>query len=152
VQLLIVSVGRSRDPTVEALVERYARRCPWTIALREVQLRGRVPAERRKEAEAMRLLAAVPDTARIVTLDESGRELDSKAFAARLGDWRDSGERCIAFLVGGADGHGEAALRRADLVLSLGRMTWPHELVRVLLVEQLYRAATILAGHPYHRD
>jgi 23S rRNA (pseudouridine1915-N3)-methyltransferase len=78
--------------------------------------------------------------------------LDSRAFAAQLAHWRDAGERDVTFLVGGADGHGAAVLERADLVLALGKLTWPHELVRLLLAEQLYRASTILAGHPYHRD
>ncbi|MBX6322088.1 MAG: 23S rRNA (pseudouridine(1915)-N(3))-methyltransferase RlmH, partial [Rhodospirillaceae bacterium] len=101
------------------------------------------------------LLAALPTRggARtvVVALDEAGAALSSAELAERLGAWRGQGAGAVAFLVGGADGHGEAATRRADLVLSLGRMTWPHMLVRVLLAEQLYRAQCILTGHPYHR-
>lgn len=144
-------VGRSRDPAILALVTRYRQRCPWTIGLDELQLRRTVPAARRPDAEAALLLDAVPAGAVVLTLDERGQALSSEAFARRLGQWRDEGCRTVLFLVGGADGHGRAAIERADLVLALGPMTWPHELVRVLLLEQIYRAGTILAGHPYHR-
>ncbi len=150
-ELRLRAIGRSRDPAIEALVARYRQRCPWTIAIEELQLRGTVPAAKRRHAEAALLLEDVPADAVVLTLDERGRALTSEAFAQRLGQWRDEGRRTIFFLVGGADGHGPAARERADLVLALGPMTWPHELVRVLLLEQIYRAGTILAGHPYHR-
>jgi 23S rRNA (pseudouridine1915-N3)-methyltransferase len=97
-------------------------------------------------------LQRTPADALVVALDERGVTLSSRDLAARLGGWRDSGRREIAFLIGGADGLGRAALDRAALVLSLGPMTWPHLLVRVMLAEQLYRAVAILQGHPYHRD
>ena len=101
-------------------------------------------------AEAELLVRAVPDGAALVILDERGRMLDSPEFAARIGDWRDQA-RDICFLIGGADGIDVPLRSRADLVISFGRMVWPHMLVRVMLAEQLYRAATILAGSPYHR-
>ena len=85
-------------------------------------------------------------------LDEHGQALDSRAFAERLGKCRDQGSEEIVFAIGGADGHGKAVLDRADLKLAFGAMTWPHQLVRLMLWEQLYRAVTILSGHPYHRD
>ena len=97
------------------------------------------------------LLAAVPQGARLVALDERGKNLDSPAFAALMGRWQDDGLGDLAFAIGGPDGLSPAVLERADLTLSLGPMTWPHLLVRVLLVEQLYRAQSILDGHPYHR-
>ncbi|MEK0082149.1 23S rRNA (pseudouridine(1915)-N(3))-methyltransferase RlmH [Benzoatithermus flavus] len=149
--LLVVAVGRSRDALTDGLFRDYARRCPWPIRLIEVQPRGNVPPERRKAAEAGLLLAAIPPGAIVVALDERGRDLTSETFAERLGDWRDQGRRAAAFLIGGPDGLAESVLRAADLGLALGRMTWPHRLVRVMLAEQLYRATTILAGHPYHR-
>jgi 23S rRNA (pseudouridine1915-N3)-methyltransferase len=86
-----------------------------------------------------------------VLLDERGVSLTSEEFAARLGRWRDHGRRDIRFVIGGADGHDEAARQSADLLLAFGRATWPHLLVRAMLAEQLYRAVTILTGHPYHR-
>ena len=109
------------------------------------------PAET-KAREAELLLGALPEReSRIVALDERGKMLSSIEFAGLIGDWRDRGTSEIAFLIGGADGLEPAVTARADLVLSLGRMTWPHLLVRGLLAEQLYRAQQILANHPYHR-
>jgi 23S rRNA (pseudouridine1915-N3)-methyltransferase len=93
----------------------------------------------------------VPADARVVALDERGRNLSSTEFASRLERWRDEGVRDIAFLVGGADGLAQSVRDRADFVLALGTLTWPHELVRVLVAEQIYRAWTIVQGHPYHR-
>jgi 23S rRNA (pseudouridine1915-N3)-methyltransferase len=150
-ELLVVAAGRGRDPPIDALFAEYARRCPWPIRLVEVQPRGLVPPERRKEVEAMLLLEAVPPGAAVVALDERGRDSTSAEFAARLGAWRDAGRRTAAFLIGGPDGLAGSALAAADLRLAFGRQTWPHRLVRVMLAEQLYRATTILAGHPYHR-
>jgi 23S rRNA (pseudouridine1915-N3)-methyltransferase len=104
------------------------------------------------EQEATALLAAVPPAAKLVALDEGGKSLDSRAFSDRLLAWRDDGVAEVAFAIGGADGHGRKLVERATLRLAFGAMTWPHQLVRVLLAEQLYRAVTILTGHPYHRD
>ena len=108
-------------------------------------------ASRRKTIEAEALLAAVPEEALVVALDEHGKALTSAAFAQWLGERRDDGQRDVAFLIGGADGLDITVLDRAGLRLSLGRMTWPHLMARLLLVEQIYRAHTILTGHPYHR-
>ncbi len=108
------------------------------------------PAER-KPREAEKLLAAVPPGAKIVALDERGKSLTSAEFAAALGTWRDQGAPAVAFLIGGADGHDDGIRRKADLVLNLGTLTWPHMLVRGLIAEQIYRAQCILDGHPYHR-
>ena len=101
--------------------------------------------------EAELLSAALPDGATVVAMDERGKSLASPDFAARLGAWRDDGVRDLAFLIGGADGLAEEVRKRADLVLSLGKQTWPHQLVPALLAEQLYRGHAILTGHPYHR-
>jgi 23S rRNA (pseudouridine1915-N3)-methyltransferase len=150
-ELLVAAVGRSRDAPTDGLFQDYARRCLWPVRLVEVQPRGNIPPERRKDEEGRLLLAAVPAGSVVVALDERGRELSSEAFAGRLGAWRDQGRRAAAFLIGGPDGHAEAVTGSADLALAFGRMTWPHRLVRVMLAEQLYRATAILAGHPYHR-
>lgn len=103
------------------------------------------------EAEAVLLERTAPTGALLVALDERGVVLSSPEFAARLADWRDGGRQDVAFLIGGADGIAPGLRARADFSLSFGRMVWPHMLVRVMLAEQLYRAATILAGGPYHR-
>jgi 23S rRNA (pseudouridine1915-N3)-methyltransferase len=105
-----------------------------------------------KAREAELILAAVPAGAPLVALDEGGVAWSSRDLAERLAAWRDQGIATLAFAIGGADGLGQAVIARADVVISLGAMTWPHLLVRSLLLEQLYRAQQILAGHPYHRD
>jgi 23S rRNA (pseudouridine1915-N3)-methyltransferase len=89
---------------------------------------------------------------REVLLDERGRQLSSAEFAALLGRWRDEGVREVRFLIGAADGHGDLAREKADLLLAFGAMTWPHLIARAMLAEQLWRATSILAGHPYHRS
>ena len=108
-------------------------------------------AAERRAREGDRLLNAVPDGALLVALDEGGRALKSRDFADQIGKWLDAGQRSLAFAIGGADGLAPAVIERARLVLSLGPMTWPHMLARCLLVEQLYRAQQIRAGHPYHK-
>ena len=105
-----------------------------------------------KQREAALILDVVPPGARLVALDERGAQWSSRQFADRLAGWRDGGTGSLVFAIGGADGLGQAVIERADAVLSLGQMTWPHLLARSLLLEQLYRAQQILAGHPYHRD
>ena len=148
-RLVVAAVGRGRDDPVQTLFESYRRRLPWPVELREVRAGGGGDAGREREAAA--LLKGLPEGAYVVALDGSGQALSSNAFAARLARIRDDGVAVIAFLIGGADGHGAPALSRADFVLSLGPMTWPHLLVRAMLAEQLWRAASILSGHPYHR-
>jgi 23S rRNA (pseudouridine1915-N3)-methyltransferase len=106
----------------------------------------------RKDEEAAALTGALAPKSLLVALDEHGQPLDSRAFAEKLGKWRDQGAEEVVFAIGGADGHGKALLDRAEMKLAFGAMTWPHQLVRLMLWEQLYRAVTILSGHPYHRD
>lgn len=103
------------------------------------------------EAEAELLSRAIPGGALVVTMDERGKSLSSPEFSAELARWRDAGRQDVAFVIGGADGIAPSLRSRADFSISFGRMVWPHMLVRVMLAEQLYRAATILAGGPYHR-
>ncbi len=152
-RLIIAAVGRATplDPETK-LYSGYVKRLPWRVRLREINERRQVKGAERQTREAKLLLAAVPNQAAAVVLDEKGKTMDSRAFAALLGRWQDAGRREVAFLIGGADGHTDDGRARADLLLSLGPMTWPHMLARVMLAEQLYRAASILAGHPYHRD
>jgi len=137
--LHIVARGKiGRSPEAE-LVERYLKRITWTTRLTELPDRGgKVPA--------------LPDNSVTVVLDERGKALSSTELAAKLEDWRDGGKREIRFLVGAADGHAEEQRRNADLLLSFGPATWPHLLVRAMLAEQLFRATSYLANHPYHRE
>jgi 23S rRNA (pseudouridine1915-N3)-methyltransferase len=115
-----------------------------------VELRGRPPDDRkREEAKAIRGLLALP--ANVIALDENGAQMTSRSLAAELGRARDQGIASAAFVIGGPDGLEPAFLASASLTLSFGAMTWPHQLVRIMVAEQIYRAVTILAGHPYHR-
>lgn len=107
--------------------------------------------EARKSEEAAALLKALPDGALLILLDETGKSIGSDAFAELVARHRDAGRRDFVLAIGGADGHGEAVRARSDVSFSFGRMTWPHQFVRIMAGEQLYRAVTILSGHPYHR-
>lgn len=150
----LAAVGRLKKGPEAALVEDYLTRFARTgralglppVTLHEVEAR----AGGGMAAEAELLTRAVPAGAARVVLDERGDLPDSPAFAARLAAWRDEA-RDVCFIIGGADGIDPSLRARADWQISLGRMVWPHMLVRVMLAEQLYRAATILAGSPYHR-
>ena len=121
-------------------------------AIVELEEKRRLPAAELKMREAELMLAAVPAEARLVALDQRGKEWSSLDLADRLRAWRDGGAGALAFAIGGAEGLGAAVIERADAVLSLGAMTWPHLLARCMLLEQLYRAQQILSGHPYHRE
>jgi 23S rRNA (pseudouridine1915-N3)-methyltransferase len=158
-KLRLLAVGRAGTKRPElALIEEYRQRLTWPLSIQEVEEKRPLPSAALKKREGELLLAAL-DGGKVkagrqiaVVLDEHGKVLGSRDFAGQIGTWRDAGVAEIVFLIGGADGHDEAVRARADLLLSLGKMTWPHQLVRVLLAEQLYRAQQILAGHPYHRD
>jgi 23S rRNA (pseudouridine1915-N3)-methyltransferase len=118
----------------------------------ELDEKRRLPPARLRDREAELILTALPAEARLVALDGRGRVWNSREFADRLAAWRDGGTAALAFAIGGADGLGANVTERAETVLSLGAMTWPHFLARGMLLEQLYRAQQIIAGHPYHRD
>jgi len=151
VRLVIAAVGKLKAGPIKALYDDYAGRLPWPVTLKEIANRTDKSAAERKRREGEALLAAIPDDAALVALDGRGRALASEAIAERLRAFRDSGTASLAFAIGGADGLDDAVRRRAALALAFGPQTWPHFLVRVMLAEQLYRAATLLAGHPYHR-
>jgi 23S rRNA (pseudouridine1915-N3)-methyltransferase len=159
VKLILGSVGRLKAGPERDLVARYVERARAAargvgltgMDMREAdESRARRPEDRKAE-EARDLLAMAPAGACLVALDERGKTLTSEAFAQHLGRARDEGRAAYAVLIGGPDGLDESLRARADLVLAFGAMTWPHQLVRALAAEQIYRAVTILSGHPYHR-
>ena len=150
-KLLIACIGRASRGPERDLYEHYAGRIRWPLALRELEEKRKLPPPQMISREGELLLGAVPAKAVLVALDRRGKVLDSEGFARRLARWRDESVSDVAFLIGGADGHGEPLLKKADLVLSFGAMTWPHLLARAMLAEQIYRAQQLLAGHPYHR-
>jgi 23S rRNA (pseudouridine1915-N3)-methyltransferase len=149
-QVIVAAIGRDRAGPTRDLFEDYRRRSPWPIRLVEIAPRSSQPIERRLREEGERLLQAVPPGAVLVALDEAGRQLDSAGLARRIARWQ--GEYgTLAFAIGGPDGLDPSVLELAEATFAFGRMTWPHRLVRVMLAEQIYRASTILSGHPYHR-
>jgi len=152
IRLYIFAIGRLRRGPLHDLQALYARRIVPPPTIVELEEKRRLPAAELKQREAELILGALPQGARLVALDERGAAWTSRDFADRLAAWRDGGAAALAFAIGGADGLGTAVIERADAVVSLGPMTWPHLLARGMLLEQLYRAQQILAGHPYHRD
>ena len=137
--LHIIARGKiARSPEAD-LVARYEKRLKWPVKVTELpETGGRIPD---------------PQTPlKTVLLDERGKDLSSERLAAILEGWRDGGMRECRFILGAADGHSEAEREEADLLLAFGKATWPHLLARAMLAEQLYRATTIIAGHPYHRS
>lgn len=154
-RLHLVAVGRLRAGPERTLIDDYRQRFdragrPLGLGpLAEHEVEDRKGGGR--AAEAVLIARALPQGARLVALDERGLTLDSPGLAARLADERDRGTADLAFAIGGADGLDPGLRARADWALSFGSMVWPHALARVMLAEQLYRAATILAGSPYHR-
>jgi 23S rRNA (pseudouridine1915-N3)-methyltransferase len=158
-RILIAAVGKLKDGEERAISDRYIKRLNGVgkaiglgpVDIREFGESRAASADERKRDEAVRLLKEAGADSFVVGLDPAGRSITSEAFATLIGEKRDAGVRSSAFLIGGPDGHGEAVLSSCNIILSLGAMTLPHGLARVVLVEQLYRAATILSGHPYHR-
>jgi 23S rRNA (pseudouridine1915-N3)-methyltransferase len=159
-RLVIGAVGRLKDGPERQLYQRYAERIApagRTVGLGPLDL-IEIPESRagsakaRADEEAQRLIGKCDGADFKVVLDERGRQLSSAAFANAIRDARDRSAGIAAFLIGGPDGHGVAVRDAADLVLSVSQMTLPHGLARIVLAEQLYRAVTILAGHPYHRQ
>lgn len=159
-RVLLACVGRSKAGPERELSSRYLERsCALGraigfpgVELREVdESRAARPSARKKE-EAKALCALLAARASVVALDGGGTQLTSRAFAAQLGKARDDGLPLLALVIGGPDGLDPGFLEMASLTLSFGKMTWPHQLARIMAAEQIYRAMTILSGHPYHRD
>jgi 23S rRNA (pseudouridine1915-N3)-methyltransferase len=159
-RLLIAAVGRLKQGPERTLVERYCKRAAAggrAVGIRAVEIvevresRARA-AETRVNEESIALLTVIPERAAVAVLDARGAPLDSAAFADKLRHWREIERPVAAFVIGGPDGLATTLAGRADLRLSLGALTLPHQLARVILLEQIYRATTILSGHPYHRD
>jgi 23S rRNA (pseudouridine1915-N3)-methyltransferase len=146
----VIAIGRQRQGPEAELFARYAARLRPPLALTELAEGRGAPLEiKRREAAA--LIGALPPGAFVVAMDQDGATPDSLTLAKTLAQWQGLG-RPICFMIGGTEGLDAAVLARADATLSLGRLTWPHYLTRAMLAEQLFRAHSILTGHPYHRD
>ena len=158
-RLVVIAVGRLKQGPERELAARYRERFEETG--RKLGFRGlevhEIPESRARDTatrineEAAAISAQIPEKSVLVALDERGESIDSLGFARHLGRWRDQSVANTLFLIGGADGLSPDLRRKAKLRVAFGAATWPHQIVRVMLLEQIYRAATILAGHPYHR-
>lgn len=151
-RLRIAACGKWKSGPERALFDHFAGRITLPLELREIEEKKKLKPAALKKREGELLLAQIPEGAVVVALDETGTSLGSVAFAGKLGAWRDDGIKDVVFVIGGADGLDEVVRKRADLVIGFGAQTWPHLLVRGMLAEQIYRAGSILAGHPYHRE
>ncbi len=155
-RILIVAAGRMRGGPEDELTRDYVARAAASgrsLGFRDVEMieaQARPQGDQRAEGAA--IWKATPDDCKRVLLDERGKEWSSRELAQKLADWRDHGEQCVAFWIGGADGASQTLKDQADEKLAFGRQTWPHLLVRAMLAEQIYRAVTILGNTPYHRD
>ena len=159
-RIVVAAVGRLKAGPDRELAERYRDRAtkvgralgirgPDVVEVRESRARE---AERRVTEESIALANVIPNDAIKVVLDSRGENSSSDAFAGRLRGWRDGGRGAVCFVIGGADGLAAGLRDGPGMILAFGSATWPHQLVRIMLMEQIYRALTILSGHPYHRD
>jgi len=150
-QITVAAVGRMKSGPVASQWNDYAERLNWPITLKEVDARKKLPESQLILYEGRLLDAALPHDALVIALDPGGKNLSSRDFAKQIQRWMNHGCSHFAFVIGGAGGLDGTVLARAGFRLSLGAMTWPHMLARVMLMEQLYRAQCILTKHPYHR-
>lgn len=159
-KITIAAIGRLKRGPEQELLERYRARSQSvgrSLGLSDIQIfessesQAQTP-EQRKSQEAEALLNLARNASVLICMDETGSDLTSHQFSQMLSGWREEGTRELAFLIGGADGLDSGVRSKAQLSLRLGKMTWPHQIARILLMEQIYRATTILTGHPYHRQ
>ncbi|MDD3181464.1 MAG: 23S rRNA (pseudouridine(1915)-N(3))-methyltransferase RlmH [Alphaproteobacteria bacterium] len=143
-KLTLIAIGKARGAYGELAAE-YSKRLTGSLTIREL-------AAPTQKAEGAAILAALPPKAFVVLLDEHGKDLTSRELADKVSAWQGQGVTELVFIIGGADGLTDEVKARSDFTLGLGRKTWPHKMVRVMLIEQLYRAQQINNGHPYHRD
>ena len=159
-RILVLAIGRLKQGPEAELAERYRKRAAQagrSLGLREIEIveikESRAQeAEKRMIEESIALANLIPEKAITVILDERGKSLPSAELTEQLRNWRDGGVASVVFIIGGADGLAGSLRDKAALKLAFGAATWPHQMVRIMLLEQLYRAVTILAGHPYHRS
>lgn len=152
-QIIISAISKLKKNTPEdILIQDYIKKTKWPIVIKESEEKKTLTDEVLKTAESNLLLSTIPTDSKIVVLDETGKTPSSREFATLIQKWLDEGVQTISFLIGGANGHADFLKEKADYKLSFGRMTLPHMLARVVLTEQIYRAKTILDGHPYHKD
>ena len=148
-KIRIIAVGRQKSSPMKDLCDEYLKRMNWAVNLKEIE----APKGSTSAQEALLILKELVKPGLVVALDERGETLTSPEFAKRMGSWQNQAPgNEITFLIGGADGFDNEVRKKAKFLMSFGKQTWPHMLVRVMLMEQIYRAQQIIAGHPYHRS
>ena len=150
-KITIVTVGRMKKGSEKDLWDLYAKRLKWSLVLKEVEEKNAFGSQEIKRKEAELLFSKVPKGAFLIAMDQSGLLLSSPGFAKKISFWQDSGIRDLAIVVGGSEGLDQTVIDKANLTIAMGKMTWPHMLARILLLEQIYRAQCILGNHPYHK-
>lgn len=151
-KISIKAIGRLKSPEIKSHIKTYEKRLSYTLLWEELEVKKKLTGDLLKKAEATLLLDKLPSQAFVITLDERGKNITSPEFASLLSEQAFQSARQIVFIIGGAEGLAPEIHKRANYTLSLGKLTWPHMMVRLMLTEQLYRAQQIIAGHPYHKD
>ncbi len=150
-KITLIAVGQIKDGPEATLTAEYQKRLPWQLDIIEVEEKKPLPAKERMKSEGEKIIAQIPKGAFVIAMDKAGTSFSSPDLSAKIEKWFSAGGAHIVFLIGGSDGLSDAAMETANTKLSFGPMTWPHQLARVMLLEQLYRSWAIREGHPYHK-
>ena len=151
-RITILAVGKIRNSVFNQLYELYVKRLRWEIILYEIESHNKKSGEEQQKDESMRLITLIPSDACVITLDERGKLLSSRELASWVEQKIEEGTKDICLIIGGPNGLSPDILFKSNLILALGRATWPHLMVRGMIAEQIYRVQQILSGHPYHKD
>lgn len=151
-KITIAAIGKFKTSPEKEIFSSYIKRIPWQFDLKELETKRALSGDQLKAAEAELLLEAIPKSSRIIALDEVGKNISSVELAELISRWQSDGTSNVTFVIGGADGLSSDVRKKADLILSFGKLTWPHMMVRAMLAEQVYRVYSIISGHPYHRQ
>ena len=149
----IISIGNKQDKNLSILVDNYSKKLGAQLVIKSIDLKPEKKfnsVKQKKELEALRINSNI-DSSFVIAMDEKGRLFDSKEFASKIAKWKENFSG-LTFIIGGADGLDKSILNKANIILSFSRMTLPHQLIKLFLVEQIYRSSTILSNHPYHRE
>lgn len=150
-KITILAVGKARSGPEAVLAAEYIKRLPWRVDIVEIEEKKPLSGPEKKAREGKKILNALPEKALVISLDKDGKVYSSPDLAKALQTWQLDGHSHIVFIIGGSDGLSKPVLEASSRILSFGAMTWPHQLARVMLLEQLYRGHAILSGHPYHK-
>jgi 23S rRNA (pseudouridine1915-N3)-methyltransferase len=153
-KISIISIGKFENSPHKQVFETYIKRLKWKVELKELDLKNsqNLSVTKIKEGEGALILKVLKPSSKLIVLDEDGKQFSSVAFAKMISDFAVAGDSNLSFVIGGSDGLSEEVLQKSNLKISFGKMTFPHLMVRAILAEQLYRAQSIIAGHPYHRE